>query len=125
MIKKIHILAVGLLILSSCGQKEESLPEGIIPKEEFTEILVQVQLMESYCQDTYVRPDIYKELLQNSVDSLLKAHGKTTEEYVASFDYYTTQPEVMFEVYEKVLEKINNMQVTTNAVKKEEGTELK
>lgn len=117
--KKIFLISL-IALLFSCGEKEE-LPENIIPQEEFITLLVDIQLMESYCQNKYVRPDVYKELLQNSVDSLLKANNRTVEEFEESFTYYSMQPKVMFQIYEQVLAKINNLQVTENAVKVEES----
>lgn len=119
MIKQIYIFLIGFLLLISCGETKEEVPEDVLPKEQFVALLVEVQLMESYCQDTYVRPDVYKELLKKSVDSLLEANDVSPEEYEASFDYYSMDPKTMFEIYEQVLDAINQMQVTTNAVVKD------
>ncbi len=115
MMKHIAFLSLFMLFFS-CGN-EDKVPENIIPKEEFINLLVDIQLMEAYCQNKYVRPDIYKELLHDSVDSLLKANDRSIEEYEESFDYYSMQPDVMFQIYEQVLVKINDLQVTENAVK--------
>ena len=77
--------------------------------------------MESYCQVKYVREDVYKQLIYDSVDSLMKANGRTLEEYDRSFDYYSKQPSVMFKIYEEVLNRVNQLQVTNTTVKKEES----
>lgn len=110
-------ILIALVFLFSCNSKEE-LPEGIIPQKEFTQLLFQTQLMESYCQEKYVRPDLYKEILHKSVDSMLQAEGYSKETFEASFDYYSLQPKKMFEIYESILESMNTMQVEISAVKK-------
>ena len=110
--KVVYIL---MLVLFSC-KSEEKIPDEIIPQKEFTHLLFQVQLMESYCQNKYVRPDLYKDILHKSVDSLLTLEGYSEEEYKTSFEYYTHRPKLMFTIYEAVLDSMNVMQVKVNAV---------
>ncbi|MEZ4938916.1 MAG: DUF4296 domain-containing protein [Crocinitomicaceae bacterium] len=123
--KGLYVLILVFFIFSACREEKEKTPENLIPQEEFTSLLVDIQLMESYCLDTYVRPDIYNELLQHSIDSLLKVKGRNIQEYETSFDYYAQHPQIMFQIYEKVLEEINTMQVTNNAVENENPKPLK
>ena len=118
--KKLLVFSA-ILILFACGHSEDDVPENIIPKEEFVDLLVNIQLMESYCQNKYVRPDLYKDLLVNSIDSLLKENGRTIEEYEESFEFYSMRPKVMFQVYEEVLERINTLELETNAVAAEKS----
>jgi hypothetical protein len=111
-----NVIFIFVFVLLSCKSNEVSIPDDVIPEKEFVEIMVQVQLMEAYCQNKYVRPDLYKDLLHNSVDSLLKTKNLTSEEFRESFNFYAMEPKLMFQVYEQVLEKINEMQVKVNAV---------
>lgn len=106
-----------IFVFFSCGQSEE-LPEDVMNEKEFISVMVQIQLMESYCQDHFVRPDHYRDVLDRSVDSLLHARGFSKEEYEASFEYYSHDPEKMFKIYEAVLDSMNQMVVKVNSVQK-------
>ena len=113
--KIILIFSFIILTITSCNQEDVD-SEDLIKENEFISLMVQIQLMESYCQDNFVRPDHYKDLLHRSVDSLLEARGYTIEEYEISFDYYSKKPDKMFFIYEAVLDSLNQMQVEISAI---------
>lgn len=108
------VLVLLLVGVFACQEGDPS-SEEIIPEGEFVELMVEIQLIEAYCQNRYVDPKKFDELLHRSVDSILVTEGYSKEQFEASFDFYSRKPEKMFRVYESVLEKINELQIQENS----------
>lgn len=103
-----------VLLLFSCLQ--ERIPKGIIPKDKMVSLLVDQHLMEPFytqrfalgIPDSTAKDDLYL--------SLLKKHKVTAKQFEESVYYYGKHPEIYKQIYSKVLDRLNEMDV---AIKKE------
>ena len=92
----------------SCGNEDE-LPEGIIEKEKFIEILSDVQIFESMNQ--YIRNKETDFDIDHTYQWMFEHYNVTEEEFKSSLDYYSQDPLVFEVIYDEVIVRISEKQV--------------
>jgi len=95
--------AISFLFLLGCGQKE-ALPEGVLERDRFTEVLTGAILIEARMnhertieQSAAIPMDVY-------YTELFKEQGTDSAQFARSFDHYADQPLVMKSIYDDVIE---------------------
>jgi len=117
----IFILLLGLVVFTvGCEEAEEQAPEDILSQDEFTAIMIDVQLIEGMKVHRLGpkrnrSPDM--EVLYGNV--FLK-HGIDESDFEKTYDYYKKRPAEMEVIYEQVLDSLSKLDVQ---VKKEYGKE--
>ncbi|HNQ13039.1 MAG TPA: DUF4296 domain-containing protein [Bacteroidia bacterium] len=108
----LHILIICLL-LHSCSNKNEELPEGIIAEDEMIQILTDVHLAET----AFIMNNLKSKNPENAAISYYKfvfdKHKINREQFDASFRYYTARPAQYSLIYEQVLNEITQRQAHT------------
>lgn len=98
-----------LILFNSCELKvkEISKPKDLIAKDTMVVILEEIMIVENYIQERY--PNIYqfKESVKKSGDRILNKHHVSFKRFNESIDYYGSHQDMMKEIYNKVLEKMN------------------
>mgnify|MGYP000476130093 CR=1 FL=1 len=82
-------------------------PEKLIPSEIIIPLIVDLQLLESHYQRTYIRPDLYKGALDSSSHLLFEEYNVTKADFDASFSYYASDRDTIYSIYEAALDTIN------------------
>lgn len=105
-----------------CEQREETPPPDILSKDEFTAVMIDVQLIEGMKVHRLGpkrdrTPDM--EVLYNGV---FQKHGIEKEAFIDTYDYYKERPDQMELIYEQVLDSLSKLDVE---VKKEYGREVR
>ena len=96
-----------MLTLASCQEdKEETLPENIIGKEEMVEILTSVHLIEGARTGFVITGDSVHGI-NEYYKALYIQHNVTQTEFDSSFLYYSKRPVVLNKMYEKVIENLS------------------
>ena len=103
-----------LLFIFSC-EGSSDLPQNVIERQEFVEILADVQIFES--TDQFVRNKKTDFNLDHSYDWLFDEHNITIEDFTTSLDYYSRDPKVFEELYDDVITVITEKQIEYKASK--------
>ncbi|NGP88190.1 DUF4296 domain-containing protein [Fodinibius halophilus] len=107
MFKNIFLL---LLLLSFVGCNDEEKPENLIPEEKYTPMLVEMQLLKSYSENSKVDT--------TTVDSLtsevFKKYEVTQNQFHKSHTYYQQFPAEQKKRVEQAIEKLKMELVTKN-----------
>lgn len=81
-------------------------PDNCISKQDMTEVLKEIMLVESHVQIKYIQLPKYYEMMAKTGDSILKSRGFTEEQFKNSLDYYGSKQEEMIEIYNDVISKL-------------------
>lgn len=96
------MIAMTMLLLASCGGAKR--PEGVISPAKMELVLMDVLLAESFTE-SYLTVDTTKrlpELYGRELDKVLALHQVSQKDFLASIDYYKTQPEEFKEIMDTV-----------------------
>jgi len=118
-------LIIILLITGSCSEKKERPP---IPLKEMQLLMVDIHMAEAYSVGKY--PDSLKKKFDKNPDSLgvyyaivLRHHNIRLDQFKAAISWYKQHPEMLDTLYNKVLDRVNEMQAEQD--KKETATNKK
>ncbi|MFT5822309.1 MAG: hypothetical protein ACI8ZM_003565 [Crocinitomix sp.] len=105
MIKRLGYIFT-LLLLSCGGDSAEQLPSTILEREALIPVIVDLQILESHYQRQFARVDLYRDALDSSSQTIFTAHGISKDQFSNSLNYYATQPDTLFIIYEAALDSI-------------------
>lgn len=104
------ILSIGIVFfLASCNEsvkKEQESSELVLSVEAFTDLMVDVQLLEGHLNTNRVDQVFIVDSTRNFYKEVLNKHGVSFEAYKENLKYYTARPKVLEGIYEKVEEKL-------------------
>jgi hypothetical protein len=102
-----------VLFIGSCTPIEDqraSIPSDVLPEEKMAEVMVDVHLLEAALSiGTYNKDNATLQNIHPSSD-ILKKHGLTKQQYDQSFAFYSSNPKLLAEVYQLVLNDLSKMQ---------------
>ena len=118
MYKSIFIGIWCLLALFACTSKKESTD---IPKEEFTEILLQMYVLEGY-QNAQTRAKINDTLVSTKISPsiILDDYNYSEEQFEKAHSFYTEDKDEMVKIYDEVLNRLSiiNHKIEQDTLKK-------
>jgi hypothetical protein len=82
-------------------------PNDIVPRDTTVMILKEISLVESYVQNKYSHVAVFKELMKNSGNEILKQFHVSRVRFENSIDFYASQQELMRSIYSEVLDSLN------------------
>ena len=97
------------LIVSGC-EGELKVDDGIMEKDAFVEIMVDVQLLESAYKNKVFRNDNEDEVLETAYISIFDKHGVTAEEFKTSHTWWWSRPEEVKSILIQVTERLNALE---------------
>lgn len=100
------LLFCSLSFIFSCISKKESVPENIISKEKMISVLLDVHLLESSINLSYIKPQL-KGNDTTAFYNVFKNNNITKTEYEESLVFYKSRPKLLNEIYDSVLVKIS------------------
>ena len=105
-------------LLFSCGGKtEEEQPENLIIKEVFTEMILELQLIEAHLNEARVDQSVIRDSANNFFQEIFEKHGTSFDDFNNTMKYYASQPEELQGIYDAVLESLSEMEVELVDVK--------
>ena len=115
-------IAVSLIfyttILFSCGGKTaEEPPENLIKKEIFTEMILELQLIEAHLNEVRVDQLVIRDSANNFFQEIFEKHGASFDDFHNTINYYASQPKELQGIYDAVLESLSEMEVELVDVK--------
>lgn len=109
---KTFYLILLIFAFSSCGNDNDEIverlpePENFIPRQEMTQVLLEMYKLEGLVQSRYGSVDKYHIVMLKSGDSLLKTMGITPKQYRESLLYYGSRQRLMQEINDDVLDEL-------------------
>lgn len=107
--KKLVYLVL-VFFVYACGFNESSsenqLLDGVLPIEDFTDLMTDVQLLEGHLNTNRVNQVFVMDSSKNYYKEIFNRYNITEEEYKLNLKYYTARPKVLEEVYKKIEERL-------------------
>lgn len=107
---KILLLIIPITLLFSCANttenEEGSVSEQHLSVEKFTDLLLDVQLIEGHLNVNRVNQVFVMDSAKNYYKEIFNRHGITLEDYKENMRYYTARPAVLEKVYQDVEERL-------------------
>lgn len=86
-------------------------PENLIQHDEMVKLMTELMKLEGHVTSKYVQLVRYHKVINNSGDSLVKAHGFTPKQFKESMEYYTFEQNELEQIYGEVLDNLNREMV--------------
>ncbi len=94
-------------VLMACGTGEEALPEGLLPRDKFREVLLEAQLVEARVNHELSLGIHTSAPADRYYTELYEAKGVTAESFEATFRYYSERPEMLKSIYEEIITELS------------------
>ncbi len=94
-----------MLLLAACGGKE--LPEGVLPRQRFVDVLAEAQLIEARVNREGAIEHRSAERIEGYYDALFSQEEISREDFSRSFDHYASDPALLKEIYGEVIAELS------------------
>jgi hypothetical protein len=111
--KKLVLYRSFLIVLftQACsGSGKQETPAHIMPETRFTNLLSEVRLLEGVYTIDHQQIDNSNVSVGSYYDLLLTRYEVTREQFLESYSFYASNPEVMLRIETKVSEKLDSIQ---------------
>jgi hypothetical protein len=98
--KYISLFFLVLLYLTAC--KNDDVPEGVLKKPQMISLLTDLHLTDGQVYTVPQVPDSMYKYTSEKYKALFKRHHTTDAVFKKSLKYYTAQPEVIMDMYDKI-----------------------
>ena len=107
--KKIPFIILMFLMIVSCGPDivMDKQGENVLDREKFTELMVDVQVLEAAYSIHFQRADTSRKQMAAYYAQVLELHNVTQEQFKSSIQWYALHPELMEEIYSDVGERLS------------------
>ena len=107
--KGILVFALSV-ILAACGEQEKYvvIPSDVLAKEKMAEVLTDIHIVEAEANLKTLPDSASTEKL--SFQKIFEKNKITKDQYEKSLKFYIDHPELLGEVYDKVLNELSKMQ---------------
>ena len=109
------IFVIVITFFWSCGSKPEvEIPDDILEKEKFKQILTEFHLLESYVEDQYSNGDTALAVFKKLELELYEKHQLNQADYLRSYNFYLKNPyKLMDPIYEEIVNDLSKMEART------------
>jgi hypothetical protein len=105
------------LFASSCGEPEKEVaPDGLLDKDKFTEVMVDVQLVEGMKVHKLGPKREKSPDMEAMYANIFAKYGIDQEDFDATYDYYKARPDEMELIYEQVLDSLSKLDVVVKKI---------
>ena len=102
------------LILFSCSE-QQNIDENIISKEQFTNILEKIHLVESEFQLNKINnTERYENKLSSDYHQIFSEHKVSKTDFENTLQYYSERPELLENIYEEILLNLKEKRIQLN-----------
>jgi hypothetical protein len=109
--KKYLLLIFLLPLLFSCSDPDVIVvPDSVLPKEKMADVMVDIHLLEATLNIHAGGND--KDLVPAKIN-IYEKHQISKTQFEESYKFYTENPELLAEIYQKVLDNLSKLQAET------------
>jgi len=115
-----YIVFVTVLLLTACINDEVVVPEELLQEDRMVEVLTDVQLLESAYQKGMIKTDSISgnaKVMQHYA-VVFRFHKTNEKHFRESYDFYKNHPELLVEIYDKVLNELSKKQAELKKVRR-------
>ena len=120
--KRLFLIAMTLLLLSACGNKEKSsTPPGLLTEQEMIDVMTDVQIIEADINHQKAKehevgtpPKDYIKITRSYYQQLFEHYDINDSIFTQSMRYYTEQPEVLERIMDSVMQRLIKEQSTSS-----------
>jgi hypothetical protein len=105
-------LTIGIILMAGCTleQKPDYLldqPQDLVPKEKMVSIIMEAHLYESLTLNLGLKYDSARTLFKSYYEpQILEKHQVSESTYVKSYQYYLSDPQLIQDIYETVIDSL-------------------
>ena len=103
------------LVSSSCQEKKKETPAYLVDENTMVDVMVDMHLVETASNLKLIEPDSSTVKYNEYFASIFSSHGINKVEFDSSLFYYSTQTEQMSVIYDKVLERLYELESEVNS----------
>ncbi len=109
-----YFLAFLIISLTGCA-RERKLPDGLLTADQMVPFLIDIHIAEAKIKVLKLDRDSSQAFFRRLEEDTYQKHQITDSIYLTSYDYYLEHPDLMVEIYERVIdslslrEKVNNI----------------
>jgi len=107
--KKLLLYGI-LFLLAACGKTLPKVPSDIIQQKKMIQILVEVHIADAVLEHINGTDKRVPEQTTAMYNQIYKNYGITREDFLKSYYFYETQPELMDKLYEELLTELSKKQ---------------
>lgn len=106
------ILVMVVAMLASCWQEnpQGTKPDGLVPKQELMDLMVDLYLAESANNMRMLEKDTTLPKYAEFFKAVLEKHNVTAQDYENSLKYYAENPDEINAIYDEVLQRLTKME---------------
>lgn len=104
------LLPFFFLVLFACSEPEIERPAGLLTREQFIDVMVDVQLVEAIAKQKMIRNDDPKVKLAEYYGVIFEKHGIADTTFNKTYDWYHGQPDELLSIYDEVLSKLSTLE---------------
>ncbi|MCO5259039.1 MAG: DUF4296 domain-containing protein [Crocinitomicaceae bacterium] len=109
----ILIICLGFVACKSEGKYQaDKVPSVLLSKDQMTDILTDLTILESAYQNKYIQVSRYSYLLIKDADSIFLKHGTNKLVFDENMVYYSSGIEDLATIYQEVKNRIENLRNT-------------
>jgi hypothetical protein len=108
-LKACSVVVVGWVAFASC-QSRESVPEGILDRDQMVHSIIEVYLAEEKLKTMNLQQDSAKKFFNALDDKVFEKLGTSDSILKESFDYYMLHTRELEEIYSAVVDSLNLME---------------
>ncbi len=102
----IVLIFIGCLSCTESGNGFKQ-PIDLVPRDTTVMILKELSLLESHVQNKYSHVAVFKDLMKNSGNEVLKKFNIKRLRFEKSIDFYASHQDLMRSIYSEVLDSLN------------------
>lgn len=103
------ILFFSIIIVACKDEKKVAVPTDLIAQDKFTQMLVDIRLLEGAYSAHYARIDSSDTKIEAYYLTLFGKHGVTKENFMSSYKFYALDQNKMLQIEEAVVQRLTDM----------------
>ncbi len=101
---------IGCLWLAACQQPAEQKPDYLLDEDKMVAVMVDMHLVETAQNLKVIEPDTTFAEYDRMFGSVFTTHAVTKADFDSSLYYYATRTDEMHVIYDKVLERLSELE---------------
>ncbi len=111
----LSVLILSVALLTSCSKSAIKIPSDVLAKDSMMFIMMDIHIAESGVKT--MNPDSVAINNKTYYDFIFKKHHVTEEQFRTSLTFYTENPELLQEIYAKMIEEMSKNEADAYKIK--------
>ncbi|MGB0885273.1 MAG: DUF4296 domain-containing protein [Chitinophagales bacterium] len=109
-----------IILCFACNINEVKTPKNILDETSMINVLVDIHIADGMAINSKIsNAKLLNQVKKLYLESSLEKNNITLEQFEESLTFYETNPELLFQIYEKVMIEISTLEAEVNGTKEE------